>query len=535
MSMYIIFTLSFSLIVMLSDPEMIMYSSVNTAGTPDKVPDSNSRLSLLLASEIAKCSDCSLVLLDKKGFIISANDRYFALSGYSESEISSEKITFPDTLLVDEKLRGIITSKIEQGVIYSETLRHVRPDKSVYWTEATLMPLSITGYGQDGIIGVLRDVTGKWEAEQDYLRAKAISEKIVSNIPNTLVTMIKPDNTYLLAEGEGIHMFGFTKQDYLSNHVFGTFSESEQNEVLQLRRRGFNGEFVSANIKIRDHYYIVRYIPLYDADGKIEMLLNISLDITDIKKAELEIKDLNTNLEKKVAERTLQLDQANKELEAFSYSVSHDLRAPLRIIAGYAEILTSDFGSAMDDEPKEMLNRILNNTHRMGKLIDELLNLARIGRKDLNIKDQVDMNKVVANVMADQRIDENKKYTIQVEDLPAVRCDPGLISQVWTNLVSNAIKYSSKVENPNINIGWKETATDFIFFVKDNGAGFDMEYKEKLFGVFQRLHKKSEFEGTGVGLALVKRIINRHGGDIYAEAEVNKGATFYFSLPKINN
>lgn len=235
-------------------------------------------------------------------------------------------------------------------------------------------------------------------------------------------------------------------------------------------------------------------------------------------------------LEHKVQERTVQLESANTELEAFSYSVSHDLRAPLRAINGYARMLQEDHQDKLDGEANRLLNTIVSNTVRMGQLIDDLLAFARMGRKDL-IPHEIDMKKLAQSSLH-ELIKTDKRYNIHVAELPSIPGDQALLKQVWMNLLDNAIKYSSKVNAPSIDVGFREDQNNVVYFIRDNGAGFDMRYSDKLFGIFQRLHDQDSFDGTGIGLALVKRIISRHAGHIWAEAAVDKGATFYFSLPR---
>ncbi len=254
-------------------------------------------------------------------------------------------------------------------------------------------------------------------------------------------------------------------------------------------------------------------------------------DVSKIKNAEHEVWQLNESLERKIAERTLQLEAANKELEGFSYSVSHDLRAPLRIINGYADMLYTDYKTELNGEGLRLLDIIMYNTRHMGKLIDALLNLARMGRKELTVQ-HADMNAIVMSTIKEQISLQTRSVTFDTAELIAVNCDSVLMRHVWSNLISNAIKYSSKVENPMITIKSTENEHDVIYSVKDNGVGFDMKYSHKLFGVFQRLHNKTDFDGTGVGLALVQRIVAKHGGKVWAEGVENTGATFYFSIPK---
>lgn len=257
-------------------------------------------------------------------------------------------------------------------------------------------------------------------------------------------------------------------------------------------------------------------------------------DVTKIKNAEQEVRQLNENLERKIADRTLQLEAANKELEGFSYSVSHDLRAPLRIINGYSDMLYADYKTVLDGEGVRLLDIIMYNTRHMGKLIDALLNLARMGRKELTVQ-HADMSAIVMSTAREQISLQTRSVTFDTDNITNVNCDSVLIRHVWSNLISNAIKYSSKVENPQITIRSTENEKEVIYSVTDNGVGFDMKYSHKLFGVFQRLHNKADFDGTGVGLALVQRIVTKHGGRVWAEGAENAGATFYFSIPKTIN
>lgn len=258
-------------------------------------------------------------------------------------------------------------------------------------------------------------------------------------------------------------------------------------------------------------------------------------DITDRKRAEEEIKLFNQKLEQMVQERTEELEMVNKELESFSYSVSHDLRAPLRAIHGYVNIFADEYSNKFDDEAKRLTTIIMNNTQRMGRLIDDLLAFSQLGRKEL-IRTYTSMTQIVQGICDEQkRQEEGRDIEFVIHDLPYALVDTVTIRQVWINLISNAIKYTRHKEKSIVEIGAAEEGDQQIYHVKDNGAGFDMLYYDKLFGVFQRLHSQREFEGTGVGLAIVQRVILRHGGKVWAEAKPNEGATFYFSLKKKSN
>jgi len=250
----------------------------------------------------------------------------------------------------------------------------------------------------------------------------------------------------------------------------------------------------------------------------------------DTQKAVINILE-DYRIEKANAEKTNEaLAYANKELDSFSYSVSHDLRAPLRAIVGYSNILIEDYGDKLDDEGKQTLNVIMKNVLKMGQLIDDLLAFSRIGKQNL-IKVNVDMNKLVNTIENEFNMQQATKIELDKKSLLNTKCDSSMMKQVMTNLISNALKYSGKKEKSKVEIGSYLDNNNNIYYVKDNGVGFDMKYYDKLFGVFQRLHSVNEFEGTGVGLALVQRIISKHGGKVWAEAKVDEGATFYFSLP----
>lgn len=251
-----------------------------------------------------------------------------------------------------------------------------------------------------------------------------------------------------------------------------------------------------------------------------------------LERTQEELKTLNAELEQRVAARTMQLEAANKELESFSYSVSHDLRAPLRAIGGFAELLWSDHAPDLNAEAQRKLGIIRSEAARMGTLIDDLLAFSRLGRKSLEPA-ELDMAALVDNVFARLRAEAGgDRVELRVGRLPRACADRALLEQVWVNLLSNAIKFSSKEEQPIIEVGAISDEHEHVYYVRDNGAGFDPRYKTKLFGVFQRLHDDSEFPGTGVGLALVQRIVLRHGGRVWADATLGEGATFYFTLPK---
>lgn len=238
------------------------------------------------------------------------------------------------------------------------------------------------------------------------------------------------------------------------------------------------------------------------------------------------------NLNNDLKTETIKLEDANNELEAFAYSVSHDLRVPLRAIDGFSRIVIEDYEDKLDEEGIRLLNIIRENTKKMGQLIEDILLLSRAGRQEMTIS-ELDITSLAKNIYNEFNHDtEGRNIDFTVDNLPSTKGDRALLTQVLTNLIGNAIKFTREKENAHIEVGFKEDKDNNIYYVKDNGAGFDMKYYDKLFGLFQRLHSQEEFEGTGVGLSIVQRIISRHGGRVWGEGEVGKGATIYFSIPK---
>jgi light-regulated signal transduction histidine kinase (bacteriophytochrome) len=290
----------------------------------------------------------------------------------------------------------------------------------------------------------------------------------------------------------------------------------EAPETLICWRRTTTGE---------ERWSILKATPILDEQGDVWMAVNIFLDITERKKVEQEIVQLN-----------LELQNANRELEAFSYSVSHDLHAPLRAIMGFSEVLAEEYSAQLDAQGQHYLERIIVNARRGGHLIDDLLALSRLSRAQIE-KTRIDMAALARDTFEEMALNAPAHVPeLIVKNMPPAFGDIALVREVFANLLANAIKFTSNKEEAYIEVGGREEAEspDIVYYVKDNGAGFDMRFADKLFGVFQRLHSIEEFEGTGVGLAIVQRAIQRQGGRAWAEGKVGEGATFYFTLPQRN-
>jgi len=279
-------------------------------------------------------------------------------------------------------------------------------------------------------------------------------------------------------------------------------------------------------------YWDWTLVPILDEAGQVDFLVFSLNDVTDRKKAEEEIRQLNEELEQRVKRRTAQLEAANRELESFSYSVSHDLRGPLRAIDGFSRILLKDQAQRLDAEGQRLLGIIRANTRKMDRLIEDLLAFSRLGRREVKAA-HLDMARLVQEAVEElQDTQGDRSVQWDLQPLPPAWADRALMRQVWVNLLGNALKFTRLRESAVIEVGCRPEGGEDVYYVKDNGVGFDVQYAHKLFGVFQRLHRDEEFEGTGVGLALVQRIVQRHGGRIWAEGQVDRGATFYFSLPR---
>ena len=397
----------------------------------------------------------------------------------------------------------------------------------------------------DDEVGLLTDAFNQMlkRIEQQTLDLSESEERMRSILNSAMTAVIVMDRNGKITDWNlrAEKMFGWSRKEALNRDLADTIIPAGLRERhrsgLQRYLQTGKGEVFNRLLEMPALHRDGREFPaeLSISSLKTKDVLTFCgfiTDITERKQNEERIKLFNQQLEQRVQERTQELESVNKELESFSYSVSHDLRAPLRAIHGYMNIFADEYSSKFDDEAVRLTTIIMNNTQRMGRLIDDLLSFSQLGRKEL-IRTQTSMTQMVLSICEEQkRLENARSIEFVVHELPDMLVDTVTMRQVWINLISNAVKYTRNTEKAIIEIGSDDRDDEQMYYIKDNGAGFDMLYYDKLFGVFQRLHSQKEFEGTGVGLAIVQRIISRHGGKVWAEGKPNAGATFYFTLTK---
>jgi PAS domain S-box-containing protein len=366
------------------------------------------------------------------------------------------------------------------------------------------------------------------------------AERLLKVIDNTsaVIYLRDSDGRYLLVNRQYEELFAIKRKDIigLTDHDLFPPAMADDFRANDLKALAHGAPIQMEEIAPHadgPHTYITVKYPIVDGAGRAYAICGISTDITELKRAEEKVRQLNTELEQRVRERTAELEASTRELDAFAYSVSHDLRAPLRAVAGFSEVLLEDYADRLDEDGREYLNRVLAATDRMGRLIDDLLDLSRAARVEL-ARSSVDLSELSKQVAAELRAAEpDRDRTVQILVEPGLKAfgDAALLRLVLQNLIGNAWKFTAKKPDARIDIGSAVTDGEQVFFVRDDGAGFDMRYLDKLFVPFQRVHSFDEFSGSGIGLAIVWRIIARHGGRVWAEGEPGAGAAFHFTLP----
>ena len=389
--------------------------------------------------------------------------------------------------------------------------------------------------GEAHMLATSRDITKLKFAEKALRQSEERFSKVFHASPDAILVVRLSDGLILDINESFERLFGYPCAEAIGRTTveLGLWAQPERREAFraEVRAKGRAGshDFIARTRagELRDMQTSSVLVDI----GDVPCLISMVRDVTEQRHAEEEIRNLNVSLEHRVRERTAALEEANRELESFSYSVSHDLRSPLRAIAGYAKVIEMDYAAQIGSEGRSMLDRIIFNAVRMGELIDDMLDFARIGRAELK-RSPIDMERLAREVLAElSEAGAGRRIDWRIGPMPMALADRSLVRQVWSNLLGNALKYSRQREDAVIEAGGRAEHGEAHFWVRDNGAGFDMQYSDKLFRVFQRLHRDSAFEGTGVGLAIVARVVQRHGGRVWAEGVPDEGATFHFTLP----
>ncbi len=482
-----------------------------------------------------------VAITDYRGIIRHANDNFCSISKYSREElIGQDHRIVSSGYHSKEYIRNLWTT-IASGNIWRGELKNKAKDGTFYWVDTTIVPFIDERKKPYQYIAIRADVTNRKTAEEELynlnneleVRVEQRTAQLAAankEIAKRNIHFDRAHDIFLSASFEGffvdfndklVQQLGFSREELLSipfiSLVHPDDVDESEKEIARIAAKG-NSENFENRFRCKDDSYVWMQwsVVVYD-----NLIYAVGRNITQQKQQRQE---LISQAEK--------LNRVNNELESFSYSVSHDLRAPLRAVHGYAQMLSEDYGRQMDEEASRIISNIMSNAKKMGTLIDDLLSFSRLGRREL-VKMKMQMHDMVKNICAELNDNPDTRHKVRfiIHPLSPVFADSVTMKQVWINLISNALKYSREKEKIIIEIGALQLEDETAYYIKDNGVGFDMRYAEKLFGVFQRLHSDEEFEGTGVGLAIVQRVIAKHGGRVWAESKINEGATFFFSLP----
>lgn len=484
--------------------------------------------------------DYAIYMLDASGHIISWNAGAERFKGYKAEEIIGRhfSIFYTKDDIEHRKPDIELDTAIAEGHFEDEGWR-VRKDGSRFWGNVVITVLKDRTGRLRGFSKVTRDITARKEAEEILRASEERFRMMVTAVQDYAIYMLSTEGKVMSWNMGAERLKGYRAEEIIGKHFSSFYCKDDAEHGKPTRGLQIavaEGRFEDDGWRVRkdgsQFWANVIITALRDETGQLRGFSKVTRDLTERKKTEEKILQLNAELEQRVHIRTAELLAANKELESFSYSVSHDLRAPLRHVQGYAEMLAATSSGSLSDKAQRYLQTIIDASADMAQLIDDLLAFSRMGRSEMH-GIQVNLEEVVSEIIRElETTVRDRQISWKVGATPPVMGDFAMLKQVLVNLVGNAVKYTSKQKQAEISIGYLgDEEGQPVFFVRDNGAGFDMRYVQKLFGVFQRLHRADEFEGTGIGLAIVRRIVARHGGRTWAEGAVESGATFYFTLP----
>lgn len=476
-----------------------------------------------------------IFMKDLEGRYMFVNQRFVEVSGLSRAQITGKRaqdITRPDlAAAADNHFRTVMETgkptEFEETVVYPDgPRRHL----------AVKFPLRNAEGKIYAMAGISTDITERQRFEQLLKDSEERLRLLVDNIKDYAIMLLDMEGRMVRCNAGAVKILGYTAEEFTGEHLSRLYPADQVRAGLpekQLATATAEGRYEDEGWRLRkdgSQFWANTVVTaIRDTAGNLKGFACIAGDLTRQKMAEHMLKQLNQSLRHQAAE----LETTNRELEAFSYSVSHDLRSPLRHIDGFVDLLRKHSGGKLDDRGLRFLNIIADSARQMGCLIDDLLVFSRMGRVEMR-HTAVSPNSLVEEAVQTAKNDANGRNIVwDVQKLPVVEADPAMLRQVWVNLINNAVKYTRNREEAHIEVGCTANGSgEYVFYVRDNGVGFDMQYVNKLFGVFQRLHRAEEFEGTGIGLANVRRIVSRHGGRTWAEGKLNEGATIYFTLPR---